>query len=238
MANVKENKNPNTSTVKELPAKTVRANIDAHCSQIALGLAGLHADMVQCMLHAEKHGDITLAEHLMQSVKDKCKGVVVAGVAQWFDKFSPVKLTSTDGVVKAELLKEGDKGYKPFQSAEAEATPAMESKEVGARANRPITKPTIGYFKKRIAGFINQVDNFNKEAPENERMTDQEVKITKLWLNSVSDFGAKVTVMADMDRTPAPAQGAIPAALQAASKARKTRGTKADDQLKSKTKVA
>lgn len=219
MANLKENVNPATTKVKLMSAGTVRKSIDANTRMIAVGLVGLHADMVQCMLHAEKHGDITLAQYLMQSVKDNCKGVVVAGIAQWFAKFSPIKLTSKEGVVSAELLKEGDKGFKAFNSAEAETTPALESKEVTDRANRPIVKPTIAYFKSRIAGFAKQVDNYNEKADIQEKLNADEVATLKTWLASVSEFGNKVTVLKEEGRVIA----RVPEAIQAAGTPRRRR---------------
>jgi hypothetical protein len=228
MANLKPNKNPETSSVKLLPAGTVRKNIDSHTGQIALGLAGLHDDMVQCMKHAELHGDITLAQYLMQSVRDRCKGVVVAGIAQWFGKFSPIKLTSKDGVVSAQLLKDGEKGYKGFKSAEAEATPAMESKEVTDRSTRPIVKPTIAYFKSRISGFAKQVDNYNERAEIQDKLTPEEVKTVKLWLGSVTEYGNKVTVLAEEGRV----EVRIPAAIRQTKRASRTE----QDELKSETR--
>lgn len=212
MANLKANKNPATTTAKLLSAANVRKSIDSNTKMIAVGLAGLHSDMVQCMLHAEKHGDITLAQYLMQSVRDNCKGVVVAGIEQWFTKFSPIKLTSKDGIVSAELLKEGDKGYKAFNSAEAETTVALESREVTDRANRPIVKPTIAYFKSRIAGFTKQVDNYNEKAEIQEKLNVDEVATIKTWLASVSEFGNKVTVLKEEGKTVARVPEAINAA--------------------------
>lgn len=219
MPNLKANKNPATTTVKLMSASNVRKSIDANTRMIAVGLVGLHADMVQCMLHAEKHGDITLAQYLMQQVRDNCKGVVVAGIAQWFAKFSPIKLTSKDGVVQAELLKEGDKGFKPFNSGEAETTPAMESREVTDRANRPIVKPTISYFKGRIAGFAKQVDNYNEKAADNEKFSNDEAAVIKTWLNSITEFGNKVSVLNEDGKMVAK----VPAAVTAAQKPRRGR---------------
>lgn len=230
MANVKATVNPATSSVKIQPAAKVRASIDHNTKMIATGLVGLHADMVQCMMHAEKHGDITLATYLMQSVKDNCKGVVVAGIAQWFSKFSPIRLTSKEGIVSAELLKEGDKGYKPFNSGEAETTPALESREVTDRANRPIVKPTIAYFKSRIAGFAKQVDNYNEKAEVQDKLTPEETDMLKRWLNGVTEFGNKFTLL-----RPEGSQE-VPGALKAAAQPRKRRG-QTGDSLKSKTRT-
>ena len=233
MANVKANNNPATSSAKILPAGTVRKSIDSNTKMIAVGLAGLHSDMVQCMLHAEKHGDITLAQYLMQSVKDNCKGVVVAGIAQWFAKFSPIKLTSKEGVVSAELLHEGDKGYKPFNSGEAETTVALESKEVADRANRPIVKPTISFFKGRIAGFLKQVDNYNEKAEIQDKMSPQEAETVKMWLRSVSEFGNKVSVIEEDGKLTAK----VPAAISAVQPVKKRRG-QTGESLRSDVKVA
>lgn len=231
MPNLKANKNPATTAVKLMSAANVRKSIDTNTRMIAVGLVGLHADMVQCMLHAEKHGDITLAQYLMQQVRDNCKGVVVAGIAQWFAKFSPIKLTSQDGVVNAELLKEGDKGYKPFNSAEAETTPAMESREVTDRANRPIVKPTISYFKGRIAGFAKQVDNYNEKASDNEKLSADDAALIKTWLNAVTEFGNKVSVLNEDGKPVA----RVPAAVAAAQKPR--RGRPPADGLRSQSRT-
>ena len=203
----------NVNEVKMLPRKQVVALIDRSVKTTAKGLELIHEASVQCILHAEKHGDVTLAQKLMQDVKDNCKGVVVAGLAKWFQDYSPVRLTSENGEVKASLLKAGEKGYKAFDTKAASENVAMEAPEVKNRAERPITKPTIAFFKQRISGFAKQVDRFQETAPEDQKMTQAEVNTIKLWLNSVTEFGNKVTVMEEK-----PAEKLAPQAVVAADR--------------------
>lgn len=164
MANVKANENKATSTAKLLSKSKIDALISDAVKTTAKGLALIHVAAVQCMLHAEKHGDVTLAARLVQEVKDNCKGVVVAGLNKWFKDHSPIKLaTDEDGKVVGSLLKEGEPGYKPFASGEAETHVAMEAREVTARTDRPIEPFSIALVKQRIASLKPQLKKATEE---------------------------------------------------------------------------
>lgn len=178
----------------------------------------------QCLAHFKQHGDITLAERLLASLP---QGMVVAGLAKWFKDFAPVKF---DAKGKAEVT--GDPSETKLE--EAAEKNWVEDAQVQDRANKPITKPTIAFFKGRIQGFVKQVDRFNESAPEKEKMTTQEVETVKMWLNAVTEFGNKVTVAADHKPVKeADSKGVSRAAVRAAKGQ-----TKKADELKSELVAA
>ncbi len=151
-------------TIKLLKSAAIITLISAAVTQTAKGLAMLQDAADQCILHAEKHGDVTLAQRLMQEVKDNCKGVVGAGFRQWFEKYSPIAIIVDDkGNVKAKLLKEDEPGYKPFDTAKAIEAPALEAKEVTQRSNQKIEPFSIAMVKQRIKGMLSQVDKATAE---------------------------------------------------------------------------
>lgn len=184
-------------TVKLLSAGKISLLITKAISAASAALSLIHEAAVQCMLHAEKHGDVTLAQRLVQEVKDNCPGIVVAGLNEWYREYSPINLTMENGQVKAKLLKEGEKGYKAFNSAEAAEKKALNTAEVKSRAERPITKPTIAFFKQRIQGFAKQVERYQENAPEDQKMSEAEVATVKTWLLSISEFGNRVSLISE-----------------------------------------
>ena len=151
------------NVVKLLYAAKIGDLINRAVNKTSKGLALIHDAAVQTMLHAKKTGDVTLAARLMQEFKDNCKGVVVAGLAEWFKANSPIKLTVEEGQVKGKLLKKGEPGYKDFDTVKAEAEPAMESKAVAGRTDRPIEPMSLAMLKGRLKGLADQVEKAASE---------------------------------------------------------------------------
>lgn len=178
--------------MKLMTTAKITALITKAVATTQLGLVMIHTAAVQTMMHAEEHGDVTLCARLMQEVKDNCKGVVVAGLADWFKKYSPVKLIVEEGKVKGTMLKPGEPGYKAFNVQEAEANPAMESKEVGDRANRPIEPFSIALVKKMIRGFESKLDKAIKEG-NREIVGDPE--LIRTFIKGVVKAADKVEVL-------------------------------------------
>lgn len=182
----------------------------------------IRENMLQCAAHFQQHGDITLAERLLVSLP---RGMIVAGVAEWFKQVAPVKFDE-----KGKATVTGD--HKSTDMGKAETLDWTDNAEVKKRATKPITKPTIAFFKQRIQGFIKQVDRYNEQAPANEKMTDDEAKLVKLFLASVSEFANKVTLLPQKEAVKAAdSQGQSRAGVRAAKQ-------KAKDDLASQTQVA
>lgn len=179
----------NNTSFKLLAASVIMKQQDQIAVTGTKMLEMIRENAQQCLAHFKAHGDITLAERLLASLP---QGMVVAGLAKWFKDFAPVKF---DAKGKAEVT--GD--HKETKLDEAAEKNWVEDAQVKDRANKPITKPTIAFFKGRIQGFVKQVDRFNESAPAAEKMTDQEVKTVKMWLSAISSFGNQVTVLTDKD---------------------------------------
>lgn len=148
----------------------------------------VHITGVQCILHAQKHGDATLADELVKTVRSSTPGYVWQGLVLWFRANSPI---TWDAEGKVSLLKEGDKGYKPFDPAKADAEPAAKAKEVTARTDRPIEPMSIAFIKGRIKSMVQQVEKAGKDGgrgfagktPEEQAQTEAS---TKAWIKRVA----------------------------------------------------
>lgn len=121
--------------------------------------AKVHECAVQCMLHAQKHGDTTLMERLVKGLQENLPGYVVAGLVKWSKDNSPVVVeTDTKGhVTGSHMAKEGDRGYKPFVEDMTTLEPFYNGKELMARANRPIEPFSWKLALGRIKGLKTQL---------------------------------------------------------------------------------
>lgn len=54
--------------------------------------AAIHQNAVQCMLHAEKHGDTSLMRRLLVDIVDAKSGYRRQGIIAWMKEFSPMRL--------------------------------------------------------------------------------------------------------------------------------------------------
>lgn len=54
--------------------------------------ASIHANAVQCLLHAEKHGDTSLMRRLLVDIIDDKSGYRRQGLIAWMRRFSPMEL--------------------------------------------------------------------------------------------------------------------------------------------------
>lgn len=81
--------------------------------------ARIHANAVQCLLHAEKHGDTSLMRRLLVDIVDSKSGYRRQGLIAWMREFSPMELKGDNitlsGVVNGER--------RPFRVEEANKTP-------------------------------------------------------------------------------------------------------------------
>jgi hypothetical protein len=164
-----------------LSAVNIGKLIDKAVKTTKQGLELIHQAEIQCLAHAEKHGDTTLLTRLVTEVRDNCKGVVVAGLNKHIQDNSPIRLSVDPETkeVKAKILKEGDPGFKPFDIQTAEATPAMEAREVTDRTNREIRPMSIAELKgmmKRIAERAVKSEKFLGETEEAQALEKSRVE--------------------------------------------------------------
>lgn len=97
--------------VLELPKLWEKAEIKSNQDSIKQTLVGLdaaiHLNAVQCLLHAEKHGDTSLMRRLLVDIVDAKSGYRRQGLIAWMKEFSPMRL---DGdVIKLNGMKDGER---------------------------------------------------------------------------------------------------------------------------------
>lgn len=146
----------------------------------------IHDTAVQTVLHAEQHGDATLAHNLVMTVKDNMPGYVWQGLVKWYRTYSPI---AWDAKGEVYLLKEGQQGYKPFASEEAASKPAANDAAVKNRTDREIEPFSIGMMKKQIGRWQGQLD---KALKEDGRGVIGDAESIKTFINGVKTFADKI----------------------------------------------
>jgi hypothetical protein len=82
----------------------------------------IHMNAVQCLLHAEKHGDTSLMRRLLVDIIDAKSGYRRQGIIAWMKEFSPMRLNID--VIKLDGMKDGQR--QPFRCDLAAQTPFTE----------------------------------------------------------------------------------------------------------------
>lgn len=174
---------------KLLPAAKIVAMIADVGKKGAVFAKLIHDTAVQTVMHAEQHGDITLADNLIQTLRKTTPGYVWQGLVLWYGKFSPIRWDK-DG--KVQLLRKDDKGYKPFDVAEATAKPAAEAREVQNRTNRPIEPMSIAMIKGFMARKLTEID---KAVQAGGRGVKGDPDTLRVFVKSTLAFMDKVAVI-------------------------------------------
>lgn len=81
--------------------------------------AKIHANAVQCMMHAEKHGDTSLMRRLLVDIVDAKSGYRRQGLIAWMRQFSPMELKGDNITLSGTINGE----RRPFKCSEANVTP-------------------------------------------------------------------------------------------------------------------
>lgn len=106
----------------------------------------IHTTAVQCMLHAKEHGDVTLAQRLMEAMPKASRALALK---DWYHKFSPMRLEGKVGILKAT-----QKGYNAFRVEEADAEPFW------TEAEQPAKKPlTLAAMLKIAQGLPKRLED-------------------------------------------------------------------------------
>lgn len=129
---------------------------------VLLGLdARVHANAIQCMIHAEIHGDTSLMRRLLVDTISEVTGYRRQGLIGWMKKFSPMELKGRDnldlsGVVTDDFmaslrkqfpdltlpaLKEGDK--RPWLIEQANKTPFWTDDTLRERIAKPVYRDAL-----------------------------------------------------------------------------------------------
>lgn len=158
------------ANVKLLPLAKLSALIALTIKTVQSGRALIDQSLIQCMLHAQKHGDVMPGARLLEGLRGS--GVVVAAAHKWFSDHSPIEYkfdkeaNDGKGGVVGRIAKEGEPGYKPWNTGAAEEAPALSTVEAKDRAERKITPFSIGYMSNRIKSFRKELDKAVQDGRE------------------------------------------------------------------------
>lgn len=122
--------------------------------------AAIHANAVQCLLHAEKHGDTSLMRRLLVDIVDVKSGYRRQGLIGWMRKFSPMELKG-DVINLTGMIPGSDGVRRPFNIEEANKTPFT---SIASLAEVVIFKPI---FKDSLTSKIERALKEYKAAIEN-----------------------------------------------------------------------
>lgn len=101
-----------------LEKSVIKADQDGIRSSIIKIDAAIHSNAVQCLMHAEKHGDTSLMRRLLVDIIDAKSGYRRQGVVAWMREFSPMELVGD--VIKLTGTINGER--RPWQIEKANET--------------------------------------------------------------------------------------------------------------------
>lgn len=120
--------------------------------------AAIHANAVQCMMQAEKHGDTSLMRRLLIDIVDAKSGYRRQGVIVWMRKFSPMELKG-DTINLSGLMPDG-LTRRPWRLEEANATHFTTMADAQERVGRPIYRDALtSKVEAAVKEFRKAVDN-------------------------------------------------------------------------------
>ena len=158
-------------------------SIKAVCSTAAKLEATIHTLAVECLEHAQAHGDPSL---MFALIKGLPTGQRVEALVLWVTAFSPIRFTKDeDGQrIAAKILGQNKKGYTPFNIEAATAvsyanfTKENEPKELTLEALMKLVK--------------NMTSRYNK-AEENGLVADGEGDAIKAYIASLQSVAVPTT---------------------------------------------
>lgn len=132
------------TAVEGLPALLEKAVIKKDQDGIRVSLikldARIHANAVQCLLHAEKHGDTSLMRRLLVDIVDAKSGYRRQGLIAWMRQFSPMELKGDNITLSGTI----DGERRSFKIEEANKTPFTSLASAREMlATRPVFKDNL-----------------------------------------------------------------------------------------------
>lgn len=117
----------------------------------------IHANAVQCLLHAEKHGDTSLMRRLLVDIIDAKSGYRRQGIIAWMREFSPMELSGD--VIKLSGTLNGEP--RPFRCEQANLTPFTElSSAKEFVVERPVFRDNLtSQVDRAVKAYRNAVEN-------------------------------------------------------------------------------
>jgi hypothetical protein len=117
----------------------------------------IHANAVQCLLHAEKNGDTSLMRRLLVDIIDAKSGYRRQGIIAWMREFSPMELHGD--IIKLTGTINGER--RPFRVEEANKTPFTDLASAKEMVElRPVFRDNlIGPLDRAIKSYRASVEN-------------------------------------------------------------------------------
>lgn len=154
-----------TSKLTLLGKDVIKSNQDMIRVSLTKLDAWIHANAVQCLMHAEKHGDTSLFRRLLVDIVDKDSGYRRQGLIAWMRRFSPMELhgdvIKLTGTINGEPI--------PFDVEAANLTPF---RKVDEFAEKLAWKPV---FKGSLVQTIERALKKYKASVENTQILDGKV---------------------------------------------------------------
>jgi len=117
----------------------------------------IHKNAVQCMMHAEKHGDTSLFRRLLIDIVDAKSGYRRRGLIAWMAHFSPMRLTK-DNINLSGLTGDIRQAFRVKEAYEIPFWTLEESKEMVPY--RPIFKDNLtSKIERAIKEYRAAIDN-------------------------------------------------------------------------------
>lgn len=144
-------------TIKLLTTEEIKSDQDVIRRNVTSLDAQVHANAVQCMLHAEKHGDTSLMRRLLIEVVDAKTGYRRAGLINWMRRWSPMEL-SGDTINLSGLDAAGVKRL--FNVEEANAKPFWTDSRNAERVAKPVYQDTLlNGVDRSVKAIIEAIEN-------------------------------------------------------------------------------
>ena len=118
----------------------IKADQDVIKSNLTKLDMAIHNNAVQCMLHAEKHGDTSLMRRLLVEVIDTKTGYRRQGLINWMRKFSPMELKG-DIINLSGVDLKGEK--RPFLVEKANETPFWSDSDNREMVAKPVFRSNL-----------------------------------------------------------------------------------------------
>lgn len=118
---------------------TIKAGQDNIRKNIVSLDMDVHANAVQCLMHAEKHGDTSLMTRLLMEILDDKTGYRRQGLIAWMRAFSPMELNGKKITLTGML----DGKKRPFDVEKANNTPFYSAPAFREKEIKPIFQDTL-----------------------------------------------------------------------------------------------
>lgn len=153
--------------------------------------ASIHANAVQCLLHAQKHNDTSLFRRLLVDIVDAKSGYRRQGLIAWMREFSPMELHGD--VIKLTGMIDGER--KPFRVTEANKTPFTDLKSAQEFVGeRPVFRDNLtSQVDRAVKAYKAAVENTIVEPGKPARAKDPKKPfINALHMDKLEDGFAKI----------------------------------------------